>query len=276
MYGKAIELYLENGTADGLVTAELYNWNGKAIKIPRTEVSDCNRDDIKGVGVYFLICKEKDGADSVYIGEAEDVHKRLLDHLYGYEKGSEEYYWVTAVVFIGQSLNKALIRYLEYRLVEITKECGRSRCLTKNTFKNTVITEAQKASMEEFIDNVRILMNTLGYKILERVPQATDETVYLFCKNKSGALAKGFVSAGGFTVLKGSIISNKIVNSFKQFTNYYNLRISLIEDGTIKDNVFTKDYEFSAPSAASCVVLGAPSNGRDEWKTEENKKLKEL
>ena len=44
-YGKAIELFLVNGTADNLVTAELSNWNGKAIKIPRTEVSGCDRDD---------------------------------------------------------------------------------------------------------------------------------------------------------------------------------------------------------------------------------------
>lgn len=52
-YGKAIELFLVNGTAESLITAELSNWNGKAIKIPRTEVNSCSRDDIKGVGVYF-------------------------------------------------------------------------------------------------------------------------------------------------------------------------------------------------------------------------------
>lgn len=33
-YGKSIELFLVNGTADSLITAELSNWNGKAIKIP--------------------------------------------------------------------------------------------------------------------------------------------------------------------------------------------------------------------------------------------------
>ena len=38
MYGKTIELFLVNGTADSLITAELSNWDGKAIKIPRTEV----------------------------------------------------------------------------------------------------------------------------------------------------------------------------------------------------------------------------------------------
>ena len=44
-YGKSIELFLANGTADSLIIAELSNWNGKAIKIPRIEVSTCSRDD---------------------------------------------------------------------------------------------------------------------------------------------------------------------------------------------------------------------------------------
>ena len=30
--------FLVNGTADSIITAELSNWNGKAIKIPRIEV----------------------------------------------------------------------------------------------------------------------------------------------------------------------------------------------------------------------------------------------
>ena len=78
MHGKTIELFWVNGTAESIITAELSNWNGKAIKLPRTEVSGCSREDIAGVGVYFLLCQEDDGTDSVYIGEAENVHERLL------------------------------------------------------------------------------------------------------------------------------------------------------------------------------------------------------
>lgn len=36
-YGETIELFLVNGTANSVVAAELSNWNGKAIKIPRIE-----------------------------------------------------------------------------------------------------------------------------------------------------------------------------------------------------------------------------------------------
>lgn len=81
VYGKAIELFLVNGTAESLVTAELSNWNGKAIKIPRTEVQQCNRDDLRNAGVYFLFCKEDSDIDSVYIGEVENVLDRLNQHL---------------------------------------------------------------------------------------------------------------------------------------------------------------------------------------------------
>ncbi len=275
-YGKAIELFLINGTADSLITAELSNWNGKAIKIPRTEVLSCTRDDIKGVGVYFLICQDDDGADSVYIGEAENVQDRLMQHLRDYQSGKEKYYWNTAVIFVGRDLNKALIRYLENRFVEIAKDCGRYSILTKTTYKNTVLKEAQIASMEEFIDNVKILINTLGYKVLVPVPKASNDTIYLFCKG-SGASAKGFISSGGFTVLKGSTVSDHIVPSLEtRGKSYYNLRNTLHKEGIIVDRVFTRDYEFNAPSAASAVVLGHTSNGNVDWKTAEGVKLKDL
>lgn len=276
VYGKSIELFLVNGTAEGLVTAELSNWNGKSIKIPRTGVLGCDREDVKGAGVYFLFCQEESGDDSVYIGEAENVLDRLNQHLRDYHSGKEKYYWNTAVVFVGRDLNKALIRYLENRLVEIARDSKRYIVLTRNTYKNTVMKESQIAVMEEFIENVKILISTLGYKVLVPAPQATDETVYLYCKG-SGANAKGFVSAGGFTVLKDSVISDHIVPSLETSgKTYYILRNKLELDGTISDRIFTRNYEFSAPSAASAVILGHTSNGNIDWKTADGTKLRDL
>lgn len=276
MHGKTIELFLANGTAESLITAELSNWNGKAIKIPRTEVNACDREDVTGVGVYFLMCQDDEGNDSVYIGEVENVLERLKQHLRDHQSGKEKYYWNTAVAFVGRDLNKALIRYLENRFVEIAKECGHYTVLTKNTYKNTVLKESQVASMEEFIDNVKILINTLGYKVLVPAPTADEDTVYLYCKG-SGASAAGFVSPGGFTVLKDSVVSDHIVPSMEtRGKSYYNLRNILIKDEVIVDGKFTKDYEFNAPSAASAVVLGHTSNGNIDWKTQDGIKLKDL
>ena len=90
-YGKSIEFFLVNGTADSIITAELSSWNGKAIKIPRIEVATCNRDDISQAGVYFLFCKEDDGTDSVYIGEAKNLKDRLTQHIRDSQMEKEKY-----------------------------------------------------------------------------------------------------------------------------------------------------------------------------------------
>ena len=275
-YGKTIELFFVNGTADSLVTAELSNWNGKAIKIPRTEVAKCSREDIRGIGIYFLLCQSEDGANSVYIGEAEVIQDRLKQHIADHQSGKESYYWHTAVAFIGRDLNKALIRFLENRLVEITKDCGQYHVLTKNTYKNTVLKESQIASMEEFIGNVKILMSALGYKILVPAPKATDNTVYLYCKG-SGADAKGFISSGGFTVLKDSVVSTHTTPAMETHAKHVlKLRIQLEQEKIIDNSTFTRDYEFTSPSTASAFVLGRPSSGNMDWKTEDGTKLKDL
>ena len=172
------------------------------------------------------------------------------------------------MIFAGRDLNKALIRYLENRLVEIARDSKSYVVLTQNTYKNTV--------MEEFIENVKILISTLGYKVLLPAPQATDDTIYLYCKG-SGASAKGFVSAGGFTVLKDSIVSDHIVPSLEtRGKTYYNLRNKLEVDGVISERKFVRNYEFSAPSAASAVILGHTSNGNMDWKTAGGVRLKDL
>lgn len=265
MFGRTIEMFLVNGTAEGVITAELSNWNGKAIRIPRTDVPDCSREDIQGVGVYFLFCTDEEGDSSVYIGESEDVLTRLKQHIQAYKAGEDNYYWNTAVVFIGSDLNKALIRYLEYRLVEIARECKRSTVLTQKT-SQTHLKESQIASMEEFLDNIEALIGALGYKVLTPMPKATSSTEYLFCKG-NGADAKGFVSVGGFTVLEGSVISDHTTDSLEAHgRSYFELRQTLEADKVIENGKFNQEYEFSSPSAASSVVLGRMSSGKQDWK----------
>ena len=130
--------------------------------------------------------------------------------------------------------------------------------------------------MEEFTDHIKILIATLGYNVLTAIPQAADDTKYLFCKG-SGAAAKGFISAGGITVLKGSRVSDGTVPSFEtRGKSYFRLRQQLESDGTIVDRVFQRDYEFNAPSAASAVVMGHTSNGNVDWKDENGVKLKDM
>ena len=277
-YGKSIELFLVNGTADSLTIAELSNWNGKAIKIPRIEVSSCYREDIAQAGVYFLFCKEDDGTDSVYIGEAENVKERLLQHLRDYQAEKEKYYWTTAVIFIGRDLNKALIRYLENRFVDIARQCKRYLVLTKNTYRNTVMKESQIAVMEEFIDNVKTLINALGYKVLEPLVQADlssrkidDEVLYI----TSGSVnARGMVTSEGFVVLSGTTVNETTAQSLSP--GMLKLRKDLLDSTKVENLTTIEDILFSSSSAAADFVLGYSASGPRSWKAKNGRTLKEI
>lgn len=278
-YGKSIELFLVNGTADSLITAELSNWNGKAIKIPRIEVAACSRDDIAQAGVYFLFCREDDSTDSVYIGEAENVKERLVQHLRDYQAEKEKYYWNTAVIFTGRDLNKALIRYLENRFVEIARGCKRYIVLTKNTYRNTVMKESQVAVMEEFVDNVKILINALGFKVLEPLLQtginattSDDEELFI---NIGSTSAKGRVTSEGFVVLKGAVVNEK-TSAKSLSTGMKKLRDKIFADGKVVNMTTTEDILFSSSSAAADFVLGYSASGPRTWKAKDGRTLKEI
>ena len=277
-YGKSIELFLANGTADSLITAELSNWNGKAIKIPRIEVSECNRDDIKGAGIYFLFCKEDDDSDSVYIGEAENIQERLIQHLRDYSSEKEKYYWNTAVLFVERDLNKALIRYLENRLVEIARKSKRYIVLTKNTYRNTVMKESQIAAMEEFVDNIKILISSLGYKDLEpklqkdSVSSQDNEMLYL---TVGGTEAKAMITTEGFVLISGSSVNEKTtVKSLS--AGMVKLRNKYLDAGKVKNWKTVEDILFSSSSAAAVFVLGYSVSGPATWKDKNGRTLKEI
>lgn len=273
-YGKTIELFFVNGTSDGIVTAELSNWSGRSVKIPRINVKDYDRGGICNVGVYLLYCVEDDGSEKIYVGEAENVSDRLKQHIRDYQSGKESFYWNQAVVFTDDRLDKAEIRYIEYKLADIISSNDKTKLLTKSTYKNTALKDSQIAKAEEFIDNIKTLLGALGLKTLNEVPKATAETIYFYCKGADSS-ATGFLSNEGFTVMKGSKVSSKTANSFKGAA-YYKLREKLIEDQVIVNGEFTKDYEFKAPSAASSVVLGRASNGKDKWKTQNGVKFADI
>ena len=280
MHGRSIELFLVNGTAESIVTAELSNWNGKAVKIPRIEVADCMRKDIQEPGVYFLFCKDdENNKDSVYIGEAENVKERLLQHLRDATTEQEKYYWNTALIFVGRDLNKALIRYLENRLVELALASNRYDILTKNTYKNTVLKESQIAAMEEFLENIKVLINTLGYKVLEPLRQGHsgdgEEEKFLYLKTgKTDAV--GAVTAEGFVVLAGAKINAK--SSDKSLSKgMAKLRQKHFDVGHVSsDLVTTENILFSSSSSAAIFVTGYSMSGPAHWKDKNGKTLKEI
>lgn len=281
VFAKTIKLFLLDGTPNGRMTCELSNWTGKAYKLPRNMIKDSSsREELSSTGVYFLFGKPDmtSEKDVIYIGEAENIIKRLSQHL------NEKDYWNEAVVLISKddNLNKAHIKYLENRLHQIAVKVNRYEVKNSNTPTQPSISESDQAEMEEFIENIKMLVNVLGFKAFEELIQepTNDKKVSsnFFIKAARGANAQGQQTSDGFVVLKDSEIASSTVDSYPD--GWKNSRRELINNGTIIEKngklVFSNDYLFNSPSAAAAIVMGRSANGLMEWKNNKGKSLKDM
>jgi hypothetical protein len=277
-FGKTIKIFLIDGDPNGRMSCELSNWSGKAYKIPRIKVKDCSdREDLTtSTGVYLLFGKDDEGKDLVYIGEAETILKRLNQQL------TSKDFWNETIVFISKddNLNKAHVKYLENRLHEIAKSANRYKVDNSIVPTQSSISESDRAEMEEFIEYIKLLVNTLGHKVFEekREFKPKQKQATFFIKAARGADGQGEPTSDGFVVFKGSKAAATIVNSMTP--SFITYRQKLIDEGILKDKgeyfEFTDDYIFSSPSTAAVVVMGRNANGLTEWKSKDGKTLKDF
>lgn len=276
-FGKTIKIFLIDGDPNGRMSCELSNWSGKAYKIPRIKIKDCgDRDDLKGTGVYMLFGMGNDGKNLVYIGEAETVLKRLNQQL------SQKEFWNEAIVFISkdENLNKAHIKYLENRLHDLARSVNRYQVDNSIIPTQSAISESDRAEMEEFIENIRMLVNTLGHKVFDEKREFTykERQETFFIKAVRGADGQGTQTSDGFVVFKGSKAAATTVNSLTP--NFLAMRQKLIDDGLLVNKGdcydFSDDFIFSSPSTAAVIVMGRNANGLTEWKNVEGLTLKDF
>ena len=268
--GKSISLFLIDGIPDGVIACELSNWTGKGYKIPRNSLKDVsNRSDLKKPGVYFLIGHNEDDKETVYIGESEDVFKRLYQH-------QEKDFWTEALVFISkdENLNKAHIKYLEFSLHDEAVEANRYKVFNSNVPTKPAISEAEIAVMSEFSTNLKLLVGALGFRIFEKLTKSltSKQDKYLIDAAR-GAVATGIMTTEGFVVFKGSKIASTEVPSMPE--SFKKKRAQIISENVVIDFEFTQDYLFSSPSTAAAVVMGRSANGLKEWKLKDGSNLGE-
>lgn len=268
--GKSISLFLIDGIPDGVIACELSNWTGKGYKIPRNSLKDVsNRSDLKKPGVYFLIGHNEDDKETVYIGESEDVFKRLYQH-------QEKDFWTEALVFISkdENVNKAHIKYLEFSLHDEAVEANRYKIFNSNVPTKPAISEAEIAVMSEFSTNLKLLVGALGFRIFENLtkPLTSKQDKYLIDAAR-GAVATGIMTTEGFVVFKGSKIASTEVPSMPE--SFKKKRAQIISENVVIDFEFTQDYLFSSPSTAAAVVMGRSANGLKEWKLKDGSNLGE-
>lgn len=279
MTSATIKLFLPHGDARRLRVGEVSNWTGKALAAPRTELDDLlARDELESSGVYFLLGVNPDtGEYLAYIGEAEVIRDRLKQH-----KGKD--FWNSVVVFVSkdENLTKAHVRFLENRLLQEARAAARYALENANT-SNPRLPESDREDMEVYLARIRQVLPVLGSDLLSPISGSSKPAhpqPQLFCKIKN-AEATGRRTEGGFVVFAESKAVFAVRPSAEaQYPNTIALRQRLIQDQALVERdglyVFTKDVEFSSPSAAAAVIHGGSANGLIAWKDKSGKSLKEL
>lgn len=291
--GKSIRIFLADGIATGIRHGEIVNWSGQAIACPRVRLLELKAwSETRRPGVYFLLGTDKDGRDAAYVGEAEDVFDRLKSHV------QEKEFWNEVVIFTSKddNLTKAHVRYLESHLHKIATKAGRYALENSNTPQEASLPRGDRDAMQEFVEDVRVLLGVFGHRLLEPLTPvplvltaseqesksvgAAVEAVPspVFFLRVSNVVARAMRSDEGIVVLAGSESSQQ--NSESLSRGYLAHKERMLAEGVLEASGnklrFVRDYPFSSPSQAAAIVVGYAINGRDAWRTETGQTYKQL
>jgi len=254
---------------------EKSGWTGLGLVAARSDYPIARkREEWSRPGVYLLTGPpEGDGLrDRLYVGESDDVRNRMVGHV------KEKDFWTAVIAFTSKdsSLNKAHVRYLEARLLQLAAEADRVDLDNTTAPALPPMSEADRADAEGFLQELMPILPLLGIRALERVSQSGPAADRLFLKGPD-AEAAAADTADGFVVFEGSMARATAAPSMHAFLAA--LRGNLTAEGvlmTVGNQLrFTKPWIFNSPSTAAGVVLGRAANGRTEWRDADGITLKQ-
>jgi hypothetical protein len=96
------------------------------------------------------------GGSVAYIGEGDDVGKRLYQHARAEDRGGKDF-WDRAIILTSKdaNLSKAHTHYLESRLISLAVQAQRSRLVNGTAPAPLTLPEANVSDMEYFIAQAR-------------------------------------------------------------------------------------------------------------------------
>ena len=294
MFGEnsKIEINMLDGDPNGIRVADMPMYPTLAIAFRKNQLGRLRRDYswIDGrTGVYFLIGPDKnnDHRFTAYIGESENVGKRLSNHLSGNRRSSRN--WVDTIVVArnDDKLTDAHGRYAESCLIRGVSSSPRWYLINTNKPSENAgnLRASDKPGMDQFVLQAKTLVGCLGWDMFRNLHDPSQQTtpedqVFQSPDTPKFVLRGGGYSAemiidtsGNFVVLKGSKARIRETNTLQP--GLRKIRRSLLKDGILQNRdgafVFTNNYIPSSVSTAAAVVKGASETGRKAWKVEGEK-----
>lgn len=161
-----IRLFVPDGNPDSFKIIDKMNWTGTGLDISRESwIKHRNRKELKQAGIYILYgYNEGDELPTVYIGQGDGIKGRIDSH----DKNKD--FWDRVLVFVStkDGLNRAHITWLEWALIK--KAESRQRCNLDNnaTPNEPILTEAEKADTQEFLNEILSILPLLEIKVFEK------------------------------------------------------------------------------------------------------------
>ncbi len=277
--GRSLQLYFIDGNPDGMLTAEVFNWTGHVLMAPRTRIKAAlDRKEANHTGVYVLL-GDKDSKPFAYIGESENIAERIKNH-------DQKKDWWTQVIIVATGaniLNKAHVKYLESRLVEISHTVKRRNLENGNAPPRPGLTEADQSNMESFLEYTLMVLPAIRVDMFQDYAKSNESLIgndteseaapvprFSMVVKRHGVEAQAMLVGDDFTVIKGSTARRCWEGRGTEDSGYAQLHEELRNKGVLVEKgdhcVFEMSYAFRSPSAAGAVVAGRPSNGTIEWK----------
>lgn len=283
-FGRKVTVYLADASPSGIRHVEIANWSGQAVACPRSRLIELKDwHEAQRPGVYFLFEKQTaEVGDKVYVGESENVVKRLI------QQDKDQEFWNEVIIFTSkdENLTKAHIKYLESRITVLAKAADRYKIENGNTPTESLLPRSDKDAMEEFIHNLKIVLGTLGHKVLDPIKMQSQSSYsvpptlsqYVFNFSIKGLSAKGQQTDDGFVLFKGSQVSDMLNPSMPGKLGQ--IKEDWIKDGTLAQAenhyVLIKDVLLSSSSYAAALVAGTARSGPQSWINEKGQTLKIL
>jgi predicted GIY-YIG superfamily endonuclease len=293
---RSIKIFLLDGDPDGVRTAEIDMSTIQAIAFRRSQLARVKNEfkEINRPGVYLLLGTNPDDPDSniVYIGESDDVAKRLYFHNSNSNHRQRLEFWTDAIALVSkdENLTKSHVRYVEALLIKAASENNRWKLINDRQPPETGrLPRPDEAAMNIFIEQSKTITGTLGWDLFKPVtghhltaqadsiqptgPEILDSPEFSF--SGRGFSAKAIVSGttGNWIIKENSIAkleaAPKIPESAKKYRN------QLLTDGILIENsgglIFSKDCSFKSSSIAASIVCGYAMRGPTAWRLPSNR-----
>ena len=274
-YWKTIITYLVDWNPTWIKTIELSNWIWKWIIIPRAKLKDSKtRDELNKPAIYFLFWENNDWEKLAYIWESENLINRIQNH------DSNKSFWDVVIAFISKdnNLTKADVKYLESKAINKAKKIWIYNLENNVNPVENNLPEYQKSTMDEFINNIDLLISANWYPILKDIIINKIEKNDIYHCKWPDANSSWTYSSDWFLVFKWSETRKKLSKTAWSWIEW--MQKSLYSEWIIKELnnnkfIFTKDYLFKSPSASASLILSRRANWWLEWKDKNWKTLDE-